>query len=132
MTEPGKEVVEFSPIGYVENRFHDNVPSDVGSTESKIQIATDLREGLSGLEQGVEVLILFWCHRSQGFELLQHPRGDTNRPKRGVFTLRSPHRPNAIALTRVRVLDIEGCTLRVAGLDALDGTPVLDLKPASS
>ena len=90
---------------------------------------SSLSDGPQGLEPGDDILALFWFHRSDGFELLQHPRGDTCRAKRGVFTLRSPHRPNPIGLTRVRLFHVEGEVLRVEGLDALNGTPILDLKP---
>jgi tRNA-Thr(GGU) m(6)t(6)A37 methyltransferase TsaA len=62
--------------------------------------------------------------------LLQHPRGDRNRPRRGVFALRSPRRPNPIGITVVDLIDVQGNVLRVQGLDAINGTPVLDIKPA--
>jgi tRNA-Thr(GGU) m(6)t(6)A37 methyltransferase TsaA len=73
---------------------------------------------------------VFYFHHAQGFDLLQHPRRDTARPRRGVFALRSPRRPNPIGVTVVDLLSVEGNVLRVRGLDAIDGTPVLDLKPA--
>jgi tRNA-Thr(GGU) m(6)t(6)A37 methyltransferase TsaA len=73
-------------------------------------------------------MVVFYFHRSQGFDLLQHPRGDRSCPKRGVFALRSPRRPNTIGVTVVDLVDVEKNILRVRGLDALDGTPVLDLK----
>ena len=76
------------------------------------------------------LLVVFVFHRSQGFDLLQHPRGNQSRPKRGVFALRSPNRPNPIGITEVELLAIEGNILTVSGLDAINGTPVLDLKPA--
>jgi tRNA (Thr-GGU) A37 N-methylase len=72
----------------------------------------------------------FYFHRSAGYELSQHPRGDRTRPKRGVFTLRSPRRPNPIGVTVVDLLGVEGNVLRVRGLDACNGTPILDLKLA--
>jgi tRNA-Thr(GGU) m(6)t(6)A37 methyltransferase TsaA len=75
-------------------------------------------------------MVVFYFHRSQGYDLTQHPRGDPRRPKRGVFTLRSPRRPNPIGVTVVDLVAIEGNVLRVRGLDAINGTPVLDIKPA--
>jgi len=90
---------------------------------------SSLRDGVQGLEPGAEILIIFWFHRASGFELLQHPRGDQRRPKRGVFSLRSPHRPNPIGVSRVRLTGVDESVLRVVGLDALNGTPILDLKP---
>ena len=82
------------------------------------------------MEPGQQVMVLFYFHRSDGYDLLQHPRGDRSRPTRGVFTLRSPRRPNPIGVTIVDIVAVEGNVLRVRGLDALNGTPVLDLKPA--
>jgi tRNA-Thr(GGU) m(6)t(6)A37 methyltransferase TsaA len=78
----------------------------------------------------MDLLVVFVFHRAEGYNLLQHPRGDRGRPQRGVFALRSPNRPNPIGITEVELLAIEGNILTVRGLDALDGTPVLDLKPA--
>ena len=116
-------------IGHVENAFEDHVPHDVSSEESRLVLDSSLRDGVQGLEPGAEILIIFWFHRASGFELLQHPRGDQRRPKRGVFSLRSPHRPNPIGASRVRLTGVDGSVLRVVGLDALNGTPILDLKP---
>lgn len=116
-------------IGYVENAFEDQVPHDASSVESRLVLDSALKDGVLGLEPGAEILVIFWFHRASGFELLQHPRGDQRRPKRGVFSLRSPHRPNPIGVSRVRLTGVHGSVLRVVGLDALNGTPILDLKP---
>jgi tRNA-Thr(GGU) m(6)t(6)A37 methyltransferase TsaA len=97
--------------------------------EAIIVVDEELTEGLQGLQQGQQLMVLFYFHRSQGFELLQHPRGDSSRPRRGVFSLCSPRRPNPIGVTMVDLLEINGNRLRVRGLDAFDGTPLLDLKP---
>ena len=78
---------------------------------------------------GQKIAVIFYLHRSQGFDLLQHPQGDGRRPRRGVFALRSPLRPNPIGLTVVDLVAVEGNVVRVQGLDAINGTPVLDLKP---
>jgi len=122
--------LQLSPIGYVECKVADGTPpGGWDAIDSRVVLNPELVEGLRGLEAGREVLVVFWFHRSEGFELLQHPKGDVTRPKRGVFTLRSPHRPNPIGVTVVDLLGIEGNVLRVRGLDAFDGTPVLDLKP---
>jgi L-fuculose-phosphate aldolase len=75
-------------------------------------------------------MVVFQFHRSDGYSLLQHPRGDRTRAKRGVFALRSPHRPNPIGVTVVKILGIADNVVCVKGLDAYDGSPVLDLKPA--
>ena len=83
-----------------------------------------------GLEPGRRITVVFSFDRSRGFDLLQHPRGDRSRPRRGVFALCSPHRPNAIGVTEVDLVAADGNVLRVRGLDAINGTPVLDIKPA--
>ena len=123
-------MVKFSAIGYVENQFIDQAsPGDIRSGQSRIVLKDELVAGLQGFKAGDQVMVIFYFDRSDGFDLLQHPRGDRNRPKRGVFTLRSPRRPNPIGVTVVDLLDIDHNVLHVCGLDALNGTPVLDLKP---
>ncbi len=97
---------------------------------SRIVLEPALVKGLQGLTPGTKVLVIFNFHLAEGYELLQHPRGDESRPKRGVFALRSPYRPNHIGITEVELLTIENNVLNVRGLDALNGTPVLDIKPA--
>ncbi|MFN2108773.1 MAG: tRNA (N6-threonylcarbamoyladenosine(37)-N6)-methyltransferase TrmO [Anaerolineae bacterium] len=122
--------IVYRAIGHVENEFDRPVsPSEIRAVESRIVIDPSLVEGLQGLEAGRRVLVVFYFHRSQGFDLLQHPRGDRSRPRRGVFALRSPRRPNPIGVTGVDLVAVEGNVLRVRGLDAINGTPVLDLKP---
>jgi tRNA-Thr(GGU) m(6)t(6)A37 methyltransferase TsaA len=126
-----KETVSYTPIGHVENDFREGASADkMRSVESRIVLDPTLTDGLTGLAPGQRVMVVFYFHRAQGFDLLQHPRGDTTRPRRGVFTLRSPRRPNPIGVTVVDLVSVEGNVLRVRGLDAIDGTPVLDLKPA--
>jgi tRNA-Thr(GGU) m(6)t(6)A37 methyltransferase TsaA len=122
--------IVFRPIGHVENGFDEPAPShEIRAVESRIVLMPALTDGLTGLEPGKQVMAIFCSHRSQGFDLLQHPQGDVSRPRRGVFALRSPRRPNRIGVTVVELVAVEGNVLRVRGLDALDGTPVLDLKP---
>lgn len=102
---------------------------DEGAPEAAIEIAPEFEPALRGVAAGDQVLVLTWLDRADRGVLAVHPRGDASRPETGVFATRSPHRPNPIGLHRVRVVAIEGPHLRVAGLEALDGTPVLDLKP---
>jgi tRNA-Thr(GGU) m(6)t(6)A37 methyltransferase TsaA len=124
--------VSYTPIGVVESGY--DQPSNPvlrAGVEARIVLDEALQEGLTGLEPGQSILVIFHFHRKrEPYELLQHPRGDPSRPKRGVFALRSPRRPNLIGVTTVELLAIEGNVLRVRGLDALNGTPVLDIKPA--
>ena len=126
----GKSVT-YTAIGFVENEFDEpTVPDEIRSAESRIVIDSTLIEGLKGLEPGQKVMVLYDFHRARDSNLLQHPRGDKSRPKRGVFALRSPHRPNAIGLSEVDLVSIEDNVLRVRRLDAINGTPILDLTPA--
>jgi tRNA-Thr(GGU) m(6)t(6)A37 methyltransferase TsaA len=125
-----QETVAYEAIGHVENDFDEPAAGDVlKSVESRIVVDPALTEGFRGLEPGQKMMVIFHFHRSQGFDLLQHPRGDKGRPRRGVFALRSPRRPNPIGVTVVDLVAREGNVLRVQGLDAINGTPVLDLKP---
>ncbi|OPY30122.1 MAG: S-adenosyl-L-methionine-binding protein [Methanomassiliicoccales archaeon PtaU1.Bin030] len=113
-------VGELRPIGIVRS-----VEGDV----SEIVVRPDLEEGLYRLDDNREVLILFFFDRSEGFDLKVHPRGDPSEPLVGVFATRSPRRPNQIGVTSVRLLSVKGNVLTVEGLDAWEGTPVLDIKP---
>jgi tRNA-Thr(GGU) m(6)t(6)A37 methyltransferase TsaA len=127
----GRQSLNFQTIGYVENEFDEPAAYEQISAEvSRIILDPSLVDGLKGLEPGQQIMVLFYFHRSNGYDLLQHPRGDQNRPKQGVFSLRSPRRPNPIGVTVVDLISIEGNMLHVRGLDAINGTPVLDLKPA--
>jgi len=123
--------VTFYPIGYVENEFKEPaVPEEIRSVESRIILDPSLIQGVQGFDLDQQIMVIFYFHRSEGYSLLQHPRGDQSQPERGVFSLRSPSRPNPIGVTIVNLVGIDGNVLRVRGLDAIDGTPVLDLKPA--
>jgi tRNA-Thr(GGU) m(6)t(6)A37 methyltransferase TsaA len=123
--------VTFNAIGFVENGLPFGTPGDtLRAAESRIRLRPELVPGLAELEVEPRILVIFHFHRSEDWEVLQHPKGDRSRPKRGVFALRSPRRPNGIGVTEVDLVGIEGEVLTVRGLDAVDGTPVLDLKPA--
>ncbi|HEU4462770.1 MAG TPA: tRNA (N6-threonylcarbamoyladenosine(37)-N6)-methyltransferase TrmO [Solirubrobacterales bacterium] len=102
---------------------------DEGSPEATVEIDPEFTPALEGISAGDEILLLTWLDRADRDVLTTHPRNDRSRPEVGVFATRSPDRPNPIGLHRVRVLSSDGARLRVADLEALDGTPVLDLKP---
>jgi tRNA-Thr(GGU) m(6)t(6)A37 methyltransferase TsaA len=120
----------FWAIGHVENPFNDPISSRIlRAADSKIILKPECVPGLTDMEAGQRLLVVFVFHRSQDYEWLQHPKGNRSRPKRGVFTLRSPRRPNPIGISEVDLVSIEDNILHVRGLDALNGTPVLDLKP---
>jgi tRNA-Thr(GGU) m(6)t(6)A37 methyltransferase TsaA len=123
--------VTFHPIGFVENGLPFGTKGDtLRAADSHIVLDPELIPGLADLEKEARILVVFFFHMSQGWDLMQHPRGDATREKRGVFALRSPRRPNGIGVTEVDLLSIRDNVLTVRGLDAVDGTPVLDLKPA--
>ena len=121
----------FRPIGFVQNDYDEPVgPHAMCGVTSRIILDDALVEGLDGLEIGQSIQVLFYFDRSPGdFELHQHPCGDVSLPKKGVFALCTPHRPNGIGVTQVELLKIESNVLTVLGLDALNNTPVLDIKP---
>jgi tRNA (Thr-GGU) A37 N-methylase len=119
----------------VENPYDTPAPPEaIAAVASRIVLDPALLPGLGGLAVGGQVLVVFYFHKSEAFDpgrhLLQHPRGDQSRPKQGVFSLGSPLRPCPLGMTVVDLIGIDGNVLRVRGLDALNGTPVLDLKPA--
>jgi tRNA-Thr(GGU) m(6)t(6)A37 methyltransferase TsaA len=92
----------------------------------------EVLDALAGLTPGDEVIVLTWLDRGRRDVLQVHPRSDPSRPLQGVFATRSPDRPNPIGLHRVEILAIEGARVRVRNLEAIDGTPVVDVKPLLS
>jgi formylmethanofuran dehydrogenase subunit E len=123
--------VVFEPIGIVDNELTPHsAPSRAKSPRSTIRIKSQYVAALEGIAESDHLQVLFCFDKApQEAPLQQHPRGDRDRPKRGVFALRSPHRPNPIGLTTVEVLEAGEDQLIVSGLDAWDGTPILDIKP---
>ena len=102
---------------------------DEGAPDAWIVFEPDVAEGLGGLRPGARVLLLTWLDRAERDVLRVHPRDDLSAPQRGVFTTRSPDRPNPIGLHEVEVREIDGLRVRVGPLEAIDGTPVVDVKP---
>jgi tRNA (adenine37-N6)-methyltransferase len=120
------------PIGFVSSPYTDTkeIPKGLGAkheAEGELRILPELEAGLTDIEGFSHLFVIWEFDRSQGFELLGTPPID-NRPH-GVFATRSPRRPNPIGLTVVELLRREGPVLHVRGLDMLDGTPILDIKP---
>jgi len=105
---------------------------DEGAPEAWLEFDATVLDGLQGLKVGDTVLVITWLDRARRDVLSVHPRGDIRRPQEGVFNTRSPHRPNPLGLHRVEILAVEGTRLRVGGLEALDGTPIVDVKPLLS
>ena len=102
---------------------------DEGAPEAWISIDAEFSEAARDLQPGDVVLVLTWLHLADREVLAVHPRDDRSRPLTGVFATRSSDRPNPIGLHRVEILAVEGPRIRVRSLEALDGTPILDLKP---
>lgn len=120
------------PIGYVSSPFKNTseVPRGLGAKheeEGTLDILPELEAGLTDIEGFSHLFVIWEFDRSQGFELLGTPPSDNRQ--HGVFATRSPRRPNPIGLTVVELLRREGSTLHVRGVDMLDGTPILDIKP---
>jgi tRNA-Thr(GGU) m(6)t(6)A37 methyltransferase TsaA len=103
--------------------------ADEGAPEAVLVFGPEVLEGLRSLRPGQQVLLLTWLDRARRDVLSVHHRGDTARPEEGVFSTRSPHRPNPIGLHRVEIMTIDGLRVRVRALEAIDGTPILDVKP---
>jgi tRNA-Thr(GGU) m(6)t(6)A37 methyltransferase TsaA len=101
-----------------------------GAPDARIEVLPDFVEALDGIEAGQEVVLLTWFHQADREVLKVHPRDDQGNPLTGVFATRSADRPNPIGLHRVEVLEVEDERwLTVRGLEAIDGTPVIDIKP---
>ncbi len=122
------------PVGRVESPLTDPVDApkqgSEGAPDAELVLDPDLLDALDGIEPGARVIVLTWLDRARRDVLRVHPRDDPSNPMRGVFSTRSADRPNPIGLHEVEVLALEGNRVRVSGLEAVDGTPVLDLKPA--
>ncbi len=121
------------PIGWVESPLVDldmaPKQGDEGSPEAWLVFGQGVSEGLRDLQVGTDILVLTWLDRARRDVLVVHPRGDHTRPQQGVFSTRSPDRPNPVGLHRVEIVSIEGTRMRVRNLEALDGTPIVDVKP---
>lgn len=132
----GAERVELEPIGWVSSPLTDLAAApkqgDEGAPEAWVELSPALAAGLEGIAVGDELIVITWLDRADREALRVHPRGDVSRPPQGVFATRSPNRPNPIGLHRVQVVEVDGERLRVNGLEAIDGTSVLDLKPVLS
>jgi tRNA-Thr(GGU) m(6)t(6)A37 methyltransferase TsaA len=131
--QPGDERFQLRPIGRVHSALTDlaSAPKQAheGAPQAWLVFDAAVADGLDGLRVGDHVVVLTWLHRSDRTVLAVHPRGDVANPVQGVFGTRSPARPNPIGLHEVKILEIDGSRLRVDALEALDGTPVIDLKP---
>ncbi|KOV81299.1 methyltransferase [Nocardia sp. NRRL S-836] len=121
------------PIGHVESPLTDRSTAprqgDEGAPDAWVVVVPQYARAMTELRAGQEVLLLTWLDKADRAVLAVHPRDDQDRPETGVFSTRSPDRPNPIGLHRVRILSVDGQRFQVAGLEAIDGTPVVDVKP---
>ena len=124
---------DLRPIGHVVSPLTDASTAprqpDEGAPSAWLHFDESVLDALSSLHVGDEVILLTWLDRANRDVLRVHPRGDPSRPQEGVFSTRSPHRPNPIGLHRVEITAIDGARVQVKNLEALDGTPILDVKP---
>jgi tRNA-Thr(GGU) m(6)t(6)A37 methyltransferase TsaA len=129
----GKARYTLRPIGWVESPLvdRDSAPrqGDEGAPDAWLVLDPTVRAGIRDLAVGTEMIVLTWLDRARRDVLAVHPRGDRENPMRGVFSTRSPDRPNPIGLHTVRIVAIEETRIRVRNLEALDGTPIVDIKP---
>ena len=121
------------PIGRVESSLTSTADAprqgDEGAPDAYLILDPEVQAGLDGIAAGAEIIVLTWLHEADRSVLRVHPRGDLSRPEAGVFSTRASSRPNPIGLHRVRVLDIDALRLHVSGLEAIDGSPIVDVKP---
>jgi tRNA-Thr(GGU) m(6)t(6)A37 methyltransferase TsaA len=131
--EPPGPDLALRPIGRVRSPLQDrrDAPKQgrEGGPDAWLELDPGVAVGVQHLEVGTDVIVLTWLDRARRDVLLTHPRDDRSVPPRGVFSTRSPDRPNPIGLHRVRILEVDGTRVLVSDLEALDGTPILDIKP---
>jgi tRNA-Thr(GGU) m(6)t(6)A37 methyltransferase TsaA len=124
---------EIRPVGYIESPLVDRRTARKqgfeGGPQAWLVFNPDVAEGIRDLAVGAEVLVLTWLHQAQRDVLAVHPRDDVRNPETGVFSTRSADRPNPIGLHRVRIAAIDGARVLVEDLEAIDGTPIVDVKP---
>jgi tRNA-Thr(GGU) m(6)t(6)A37 methyltransferase TsaA len=132
---PDHSDIDFTvrPIGHVQSPLNSTPDAprqgDEGAPDAYLILDSGVQPALDGITVGDEIVMLSWLHQADRSVLRVHPRGDLDRPEQGVFSTRASSRPNPIGLHRVRVLDIDGVRVHVSGLEAIDGTPIVDLKP---
>ena len=119
-------------IGYLHSdiKTRDEAPKQgcEGGVEATVEIKEEYSESMDGLSVGSEILLFTWLHAADRNCQKVHPRGDESRPKRGVFSTRSPDRPNPIGLHPVTITEMDGCKIKVRPMEAIDGTPLVDIK----
>jgi tRNA-Thr(GGU) m(6)t(6)A37 methyltransferase TsaA len=129
----GEQAFSARAIGFVRSPLQSRADAPKQNTEGApdawLELHEELADGIRGIAVGDELIVLTWFHLSRRDVLTTHPRDDVRNPLTGVFATRSPERPNPIGLHRVRVIEVDAARLKVGPLEAIDGTPILDLKP---
>ena len=124
--------IAIKPIGSVRNDIKQPLREGWDAVVSELILDTSLEEATEGLEQFSHIIVVFWMHKApleRGVPTRVHPRGRQDLPLVGLFATRAPYRPNPIGISVVKLLERQGNLLKVKGLDAIDGTPVIDIKP---
>ncbi|MFC1941599.1 tRNA (N6-threonylcarbamoyladenosine(37)-N6)-methyltransferase TrmO [Chloroflexota bacterium] len=122
--------ISLKTIGIVRNEITRSTKRDFKDIVSEIVVDSNLTEGLDNLDEFSHIIVIYWMHERNGRAPIKvRPKGDPNLSLMGVFATRSPDRPNPIGKTTVRLLQRQGNILKVEGLDAIDGTPIIDIKP---
>lgn len=122
--------ISLEPIGHVVNSIEEPLDNDWGAVESSIVLREGLAPALTGLADFSHIVVVFWMHRARQPDVLRRrPQGRPDMPELGLLAQRSRHRPNPIGMTVVPLISVEEGVLNVRGLDAVNGTPVLDIKP---
>ncbi|HTA57358.1 MAG TPA: tRNA (N6-threonylcarbamoyladenosine(37)-N6)-methyltransferase TrmO [Candidatus Baltobacteraceae bacterium] len=126
------ETYLLEPIGWIRSELKNTKDAPrfytEGAPNARLELEARLLDAMDGIKVGDDIVIITWLHLANRETLKVHPRGDLNRPKRGVFSTRSPHRPNPIGLHRARVLAIDQNVVAIGPIEAIDGTPVVDIK----
>jgi tRNA-Thr(GGU) m(6)t(6)A37 methyltransferase TsaA len=129
----GESSYTVQPVGVIHSELTDRADAPMqgyeGAPAAWLEVTPEAAQGLEGIAAGDEIIVLTWLHRAERDVLLVHPRRNLDAPLTGEFATRSPDRPNPIGLHRVTVLEVAGRRLRVAPIEAIDGTPVVDIKP---
>jgi tRNA-Thr(GGU) m(6)t(6)A37 methyltransferase TsaA len=124
------------PVGFIHSplKHREEAPRQggEGAPDAWLEVNPMVADGLDGIGVGDEIIVITWFHQAHRDILKLHPRGDKTMPLTGVFATRSPDRPNPLGLHRVTVLEVDGHRLKVGPIEAIDGTPVVDIKPVLS
>ena len=126
--------IKLRPIGFIRSPFADVSSAPPQSCEAmgvraKVELLPEFADCVDGLENFSHIILIYYMHLCDGYSARVVPRGGSE--PRGVFSTRAPARPNPIGLSLVKLVDVDGCTLTIEGIDAVDGTPLLDIKPFS-